>query len=55
MKEEGQRGCRGRGDCGRRGLRAGNGGGIKSARDDERTCVTVPVWHERRRGSLLWE
>lgn len=42
----------------RRRLKAGNkqgGEGIKSGRDDERTCVTVPVWHERGRGSLVWE
>lgn len=40
----------------RRGLKAENSvGGVKSGRDDERTCVSVPVWHERSgRGSLVW-
>lgn len=33
----------------------GGGGGIKSGRDDGRTCVTVPIWHLRGRGSLVRE
>lgn len=31
------------------------GEGIKSGSDDEQTRVTVPIWHVRGRGSLVWE